>query len=359
MRKNQALISLSPLEAVRRAALAGRRPAVANSLPGQGRAAMAAADARRGIFNFRKQSNMCECSFDGSKIARSGAHGTHRAALVAALCLALLFAAASPVTGERPPVEVVCCPTSRTYLHEAQPSTALMTYPGSGNTWVRHIIETLTGYHTTSVYCDKTLQPVFKAECDHSDRFNMSIVVKTHKLKYCARWGRAIVVIRNPLHSIRGEYQRLNTHSHTGLVDPEDWDWEDWYDTSTRMCENWTRMFAEVFGDTGRPGCAATPGNNYKVFFYEDLKTPSGALNPYFLDELLSWFGIDKSSSFHDCALKFNKGHYARELPADHPAAMLLNDTETLSRFARSGCMAAFESYWQRFPHLPQPLETI
>lgn len=262
------------------------------------------------------------------------------------------FAAAT-----RPPVEVVCCPTSRTYLKTPKTPTALMTYPGSGNTWVRHIIETLTGYHTTSVYCDKTLQPVFKAECDHSDKFNQSIVVKTHKLKYCSRWDRAIVVIRNPLHSIRGEYQRINTHSHTGFVDPEDWDWEDWYDVSTRMCESWTRMFQEVFGNEQKPGCASQ--SNYKVFFYEDLKTASGSLNPYFLDELLSWFGIEKDDSFYDCALKFNKGHYARELPADHPATRLLNDTETLRRMGQAGCMAAYESYIRRFPHLQQPLEVI
>jgi hypothetical protein len=232
-----------------------------------------------------------------------------------------------------------------------------MSYPGSGNTWVRHIIETLTGYHTTSVYCDKTLAPVFKAECDHSDKYNHSIVVKTHKLKYCSRWNRAIVVIRNPLHSIRGEYQRLNTHSHTGYVDSEDWDWQDWYDVSTRMCESWTRMFQEVFGSDTTPGCATQ--SNYKVFFYEDLKTAAGSLNPYFLDELLAWFGIQKPDSFYDCALKFNKGHYARELPPDHPAARLLNDTETLRRMDEAGCMKTFESYLQRFPRLQQPLESI
>lgn len=255
----------------------------------------------------------------------------------------------------RPPVDLVCCPTSKTYLKTPQTPTALMTYPGSGNTWVRHIIETLSGYHTTSVYCDKTLTPVFKAECDHMTMYNQSIAVKTHKLRYCSRWEKAIVVIRNPLHSIRGEYQRLNTHSHTGFVDPEDWDWEDWYDTSSRMCANWTQMFAEVFGNADKPGCAQH--SNYKVFFYEDLKTPSGALNPYFLDELLRWFVIDKADSFYDCALKFNKGQYARQLPADHPAARLLNDTETLRRFDAAGCMAAFNSYNSRFPHLQQPLE--
>lgn len=255
----------------------------------------------------------------------------------------------------RPPVEIVCCPVTKTYLQAPRTPTALMSYPGSGNTWIRHIIETLTGYHTTSVYCDITLRPVFTAECDHPGKYNQSIVVKTHKLKYCSRWERAIVVLRDPLYSIRGEYQRLNTHSHTGFVEPEDWDWEDWYEASYRMCASWTQMFAEVFGTAEKPGCAAQ--SDYKVVFYEDIKTPSGDLNPQFLDELLRWFDIDKADSFYDCALKFNKGHYARALPADHPAARLLNDTETLRRFDAAGCTAAFNSYRSRFPHLQQPLD--
>lgn len=83
----------------------------------------------------------------------------------------------------RPAVGVTCCPTYKTYLKTPQTPTALITYPGSGNTWVRHIIETVTGYHTTSVYCDKTLVPVFKAECDMPDKYNQSIVVKTHRLR--------------------------------------------------------------------------------------------------------------------------------------------------------------------------------
>jgi hypothetical protein len=30
--------------------------------------------------------------------------------------------------------------------------TELLSFPGSGNSWVRHLIETLTGYRTNSIY---------------------------------------------------------------------------------------------------------------------------------------------------------------------------------------------------------------
>ena len=260
--------------------------------------------------------------------------------------------------GARPPMDVVCCPATKLYLETPRAPTALMSFPGSGNTWARHIIETLTGYHTTSVYCDRALEPVFKAECDLSSHYNRSIVVKTHKLAHCSMWGRAVVIIRDPLHAIRGEYQRLrsHSHSHTGYVDPQDWDWSEWSKASTRMCATWTRAFARVLGSEGQPGCAGQPSSQYKVFFYEDLKTKSGDLNPYFLDELLAWFNIDKAESFYDCALRFHKGSFARQLPADHPAAKVLIDTETLKRFWGAGCTAAFKYYRSKFPHLPQPM---
>jgi len=37
------------------------------------------------------------------------------------------------------------------------PITSLSSYPGSGNTWVRYLIEEYTGYYTGSIYTDKNL----------------------------------------------------------------------------------------------------------------------------------------------------------------------------------------------------------
>ncbi|WIA21900.1 hypothetical protein OEZ85_004270 [Tetradesmus obliquus] len=227
-----------------------------------------------------------------------------------------------------------------------------MTFPGSGNTWVRHIIETLTGYHTSSVYCDKFLQPVFKAECDDSFNWDKSIAVKTHM--FSCWWKRAIVIIRHPLRAIMGDYQRLRTgRSHTGVVDPQQWNWDDWYGLSTRQCLRWTAQFQRIFGTATSPGCGNA--TEFKVFFYEDLKTASGELNPYFLEELLDWFGIPKDDSFFECALMNNKGSFARKLPSNHPATKILNDTETHRRMTEAGCLQAYDYLSSKFPHLKQP----
>lgn len=45
--------------------------------------------------------------------------------------------------------------------------TAFASYPRSGNSYVRSLIERATGYQTSSVYCDRALETVFKGECNH------------------------------------------------------------------------------------------------------------------------------------------------------------------------------------------------
>lgn len=171
-------------------------------------------------------------------------------------------------------------------------------------------------------------------------------------------WQNAITIVRNPLHSIRAEYQRSSTKSHTEYMDPKDWDWNQWHHKSTQMCRKWKEMFEAVFGTADKPGCAQLPDYNMKVFFYEDLKTSTGSLNPYFLDELLSYFKIDRRDSFYECALQNHKGSYARQLPIDHPAARVLSDIQTLQNFESAGCMAAYRAYRREYSHLPQPVQS-
>lgn len=45
------------------------------------------------------------------------------------------------------------------------PRTALASYPRSGNTFTRLLIERATGWHTSSLYCDRELARAFDGEC--------------------------------------------------------------------------------------------------------------------------------------------------------------------------------------------------
>ncbi|CEQ41126.1 SPOSA6832_02813 [Sporobolomyces salmonicolor] len=71
-------------------------------------------------------------------------------------------------------------PTCKTELvahaYDAKMSTGFVSYPRSGNSYLRSLIERATGYQTSSIYCDKGLQQTFVGECNHQLQF----FVKTH-----------------------------------------------------------------------------------------------------------------------------------------------------------------------------------
>ena len=119
---------------------------------------------------------------------------------------------------------------------------ALASFPGSGNTWVRGLLQRATGVCTGGIYCDKALRVA-----DHpgeSIRSGAVLVVKTHDPlprwtggkylrfhPYMDQYGKpeniplfqsAILLIRNPFHALVSEWNRIGTEkeldSHTGHV---------------------------------------------------------------------------------------------------------------------------------------------
>ena len=110
------------------------------------------------------------------------------------------------------------------------PSIALASYPGSGNSWVRQLLESATGIYTGAEYCD----PAYVAAGMIGEHVNTSnvLAVKTHtplfthvkvnKLKY----DKAIYIVRSPFDAILAEHSRLaatrskklRSNSHTAEV---------------------------------------------------------------------------------------------------------------------------------------------
>lgn len=52
----------------------------------------------------------------------------------------------------------------RGFLNRNSPIVALISFPGSGNTWLRHLLEQATGTYTGSIYCDHSLKAMFPGE---------------------------------------------------------------------------------------------------------------------------------------------------------------------------------------------------
>jgi hypothetical protein len=97
---------------------------------------------------------------------------------------------------------------------ESSRTIALASFPGSGNTWVRLLIEQATGVFTGSVYNDKSLKCTgFLAEGIKGRERNEFVAVKTHENN--GKWDAAIFLIRNPYKAIVSYYNLMLTGSHT------------------------------------------------------------------------------------------------------------------------------------------------
>ncbi|CAF1293083.1 unnamed protein product [Adineta ricciae] len=103
--------------------------------------------------------------------------------------------------------------------HSQIKRTALISFPRSGNTWLRNLIEKSTGYSTSSIYCDKYLEKTLHAECDRVNVF----LIKTHLLNLRSlillepqrfRYDQFIFLIRNPFDAILSfhQFELMKTH---------------------------------------------------------------------------------------------------------------------------------------------------
>jgi hypothetical protein len=89
--------------------------------------------------------------------------GMHVAAL-----LLVIMATCTPDACAQTQAECEASHGSRTYLSAAEGAAreppVLYTFPGSGNTWVRMLIEYASGVHTGSIYRDQKIQSVMPGE---------------------------------------------------------------------------------------------------------------------------------------------------------------------------------------------------
>ena len=89
---------------------------------------------------------------------------------------------------------------------EGRKVVALASFPGSGNTWVRDMLQKATGICTGSVYCDQSLQySNFPGESVVSPSV---VVVKTHESPPADVFDTAIIIMRNPFHALIAERAR-------------------------------------------------------------------------------------------------------------------------------------------------------
>lgn len=123
--------------------------------------------------------------------------------------------------------------SERTFRDPNSPIVALVSFHGSGNTWLRYLIEQATGYFSGSIYCDSILKKVFPGEAVASGNV---VVVKTHHADARTlpkdvqistgqeKYHKAIVLVRNPYDALVSEANRRwnsnrSVNSHVGMAD--------------------------------------------------------------------------------------------------------------------------------------------
>lgn len=106
---------------------------------------------------------------------------------------------------------------------------ALSSFPGAGNTWLRHLIESATGFYTGSYYFDGSLyNKGFKGEKDHWQSGRV-ICVKTHESgqREIEMFDSAILLMRNPYRSLMAEFNR-KCAGHLGYASDVHWRSQEW-----------------------------------------------------------------------------------------------------------------------------------
>ena len=128
--------------------------------------------------------------------------------------------------------------STRFTVRHSLPVRALVSYPGSGNTWIRYLVEAATGVFTGSIFNDKSILRAGHHGETRDPRDGSTILQKSHHRalyvrqysKFGPAWrrqhvalfgGRGVLVIRNPYKAILSYWNFKRTKSHTKTVAAE------------------------------------------------------------------------------------------------------------------------------------------
>ncbi|XP_052866305.1 WSCD family member AGAP003962 [Anopheles cruzii] len=180
--------------------------------------------------------------------------------------------------------------------------TALVSFPGSGNTWLRYLLQQATGLLTGSVYKDYgLLKSGFPAE---SVANGSVLVVKTHE------WGpnawtpyaKAILLVRDPERAILAEFNR-QSGGHVGFASPDRY-----RRTKGRYWTQFVKNKLWAWEQTNLSWAKNFTGE-VKLVFYDDLvANVEGTLR-----SILRFLNHSTDEELLACALMRKEGIYRRK----------------------------------------------
>ncbi|XP_053691158.1 WSCD family member AAEL009094 [Sabethes cyaneus] len=180
--------------------------------------------------------------------------------------------------------------------------TALVSFPGSGNTWLRYLLQQATGILTGSVYKDYgLLKSGFPAE----NVANSSVlVVKTHEWgpNAWAPYGKAILLVRNPKKAILAEFNR-QSGGHVGFASPDRY-----RRTKGRYWTQFVKNKLWAWEQTNLSWAKNFTGEVKLIFYDELVENVEGTLR-----SILNFLQFPINEELLACALARKEGIYRRK----------------------------------------------
>ncbi|XP_045117318.1 uncharacterized protein LOC123508025 isoform X1 [Portunus trituberculatus] len=199
------------------------------------------------------------------------------------------------------------------------PRTALASFPGSGNTWLRYLIQGATGLFTGSVYLDRELATKGFYGENETPECGCTVAVKTHG--YCLAgvpatreerekdigrfFGRGLLLLRNPYDTLIA-YRNYLTAGHLGVAGPDAFrgtvnvpaDWEQFVRGQAEMWKTYALDWL-------------TQGRNVLVVHYEKLLQDSKRE----LLRILHFLRVRPNQRRVKCTLQYLDGSFRRPTP--------------------------------------------
>ncbi|XP_030830863.1 WSC domain-containing protein 1 [Strongylocentrotus purpuratus] len=199
-----------------------------------------------------------------------------------------------------PDVSFDVCKDARFSKAHTHPLIALTGVPGSGNTWLRYLIERASGFYTGSVYRDQRLHDGgFKGELVNH-RSGKTVIIKTHDMgssETTRIFEGAVVIVRNPYDTLLS-YANLVAKGHTGWASRQYFNSQEWDTFVESASIAWKdRITTWVTRD------------NVMAVFYERLKSDLRRQ----ITNILEFLDVPIDDARLDCTVAHPEGSFHRQ----------------------------------------------
>ncbi|KAJ8355418.1 hypothetical protein SKAU_G00182120 [Synaphobranchus kaupii] len=204
------------------------------------------------------------------------------------------------------PVQDSRCMDRKFLPEKSSQLVALSSFPGAGNTWVRHLVELASGYYTGSFYFDGSLyNKGFKGEKDYW-KSGRTVCVKTHESgrHEIEMYDAAILLIRNPYRCLMAEFNR-KCAGHLGYASEQHWRSKEWPEFVGSYASWWASHVLDWLRF----------GRRVLVVHYEELQ---GALYPT-MRAVTAFLNTTASQERLLCTESNQDGHFKRSGARQRP----------------------------------------